>query len=312
MAEGRVGRELVIGLAAENGEWHRDRLRDAFRARGVEPALFSLADVAIVTGQGEPLKIPGLDGALPDGVLLRTIAGGAFEATTLRLGVLHALAAAGVVVWNDAPSIERCVDKSMTSLLLSRADIGTPETFVLSERDVAVETLHREKAKGATLVLKPLFGSQGRGLKLVDGPEDIPPPDMVGGVYYLQRFVRHSDPAWRDYRVFVCDGRVIGGMMREGDSWITNLHQGGRPRRWAVSEEAAMLALGAARAVGVAYTGVDLIEGEDGRLLVLEVNSMPSWSGLQTVVEVDIAAMIVDRFLAAVERARQERLVGAR
>ena len=57
MAEGRRDGALAIGLAAENGEWHRDRLRDALHARGVEPVLFSLAEVEIVTGQGEPLRI---------------------------------------------------------------------------------------------------------------------------------------------------------------------------------------------------------------------------------------------------------------
>ena len=121
---------MRIGLAADNGEWHRGRLLGALRACGIEPVLFSLADVAMVTGGGEPLRIPGFEGELPDGVLLRTISGGTFEATTLRLGVLHALVATGVVVWNDPRAIERCVDKSMTSLLIARAGLPTPEVVL--------------------------------------------------------------------------------------------------------------------------------------------------------------------------------------
>jgi ribosomal protein S6--L-glutamate ligase len=311
MAEGRAGADLLIGLAAENGEWHRDRLRAAFRSQGIEPVLFSLADVAIVTGKAEPLQIPGFGDRLPDGVLLRTIAGGTFEATTLRLGVLHALAAAGVTVWNDAASIERCVDKSMTSLLLGRAGLPTPRTFVVSDRSVAAGIVLRHAGDGDPLVLKPLFGSQGKGLRLVVRPDDLPEPADVAGVYYLQRFVRRREGVWRDYRVFVCDGEVVAGMAREGDNWITNVHQGGRPSAWAVPEEAATLAIAAARAVGVAYTGVDLIEDETGRLLLLELNSMPSWSGLQSITETDIAGTIVGRFLLAVEGARRGRLVGA-
>ncbi len=88
--------------------------------------LFSLADVTVTTGDGEPLRVPGFPDRLPDGVLLRTIAGGTFEATTLRLGVLHALVAAGTVVWNAPVAIERSVDKAMTSLLLARHRIPTP------------------------------------------------------------------------------------------------------------------------------------------------------------------------------------------
>jgi ribosomal protein S6--L-glutamate ligase len=133
----------------------------------------------------------------------------------------------------------------------------------------------------------------------------------VAGVYYLQRFVRRRQEAWRDYRVFVCEGQAVAGMVREGDSWITNLHQGGRPSRWTMPQEAEDLAVAAAAAVGVSYSGVDLIEDGNGSLLVLEVNSMPSWSGLQTVTDTDIAGAIADGFLAAVRRARSRRLLNA-
>ena len=119
-------------------------------------------------------------------------------------------------------------------------------------------------------------------------------PEEVAGVYYLQRFVRRPSSIWRDYRIFVCDGEVVAGMVREGDSWITNVHQGGRPHPWAVPAEAARLAVAAAAAVDVDYSGVDLIEDAEGRLLVLEVNSMPSWSGLQTVTDVRHRPDVVD------------------
>jgi RimK family alpha-L-glutamate ligase len=293
-----------VGLAAENGSWHRDRLTKALRARGVEPILFSLADVAVVTDGGEPLRIPGFDGQLPDGVLLRTISGGTFEATTLRLGILHALVAASVVVWNSPSAIERCVDKSMTSLLISRCGLPTPDTFVVASRDAAAAIVVREASAQLPLVLKPLFGSQGKGLRLIHTPDDLPAIEEVSRVYYLQRFVPPTGAAWRDYRIFVSGSRVIAGMIREGDAWITNVHQGGRPHPWRMPKEACDIALAAARAVDVSYAGVDLIEEAPGRFLVLEINSMPSWSGLQSVTDIDIAATVVDGFLAAVEVSR--------
>ncbi|MGY2048560.1 ATP-grasp domain-containing protein [Methylobacterium sp. JK268] len=294
---------MRIGLAADNGAWHKGRLRAALARLGAEPVLFSLADVTVETGHPEPLRVPGFGDALPDGVLLRTIAGGTFEATTMRLGVLHALVAAGCVVWNGPASIERSVDKAMTSLLLARHRIPTPETFVLSRRDAAAALVAREAAPGRPLVLKPLFGSQGEGLQLIVHPDDLPPEELVGRVYYLQRYVARRDGAWQDYRVFVCDGRAVAGMIRQGDGWITNVHRGGRPLPWCVPHAAAALAEAAAAAVGVAYTGIDLVEDGEGGFLVLEVNSMPAWSGLQQVTEVDIAGTIADGFLAAV-RAR--------
>jgi ribosomal protein S6--L-glutamate ligase len=302
---------LRVAVAADNGEWHRARLLAALRARGVEPVLFSLADVAIRTGGGEPLCLPGFEGALPDGVLLRTLSGGTFEATTLRLSLLHALEEAGVTVWNGPKAIERCVDKGMTSLLLARAGLPTPETVVVSTREAASAVVAGHAAEGRPTVLKPLFGSQGRGLRLIETPDELPEPDEVARVYYLQRYRPRPDGIWRDFRVFVCAGRAVAGMIREGDGWITNLHQGGRPRPWAVPKEAAALAVAAAGVVGVAYTGADLIEGEDGGFEILELNSMPSWSGLQGVTDQDIAAAIVDGFLAALRAARRPDLTAA-
>ncbi|MET0367471.1 MAG: RimK family alpha-L-glutamate ligase, partial [Methylobacterium sp.] len=64
-------------------------------------------------------------------------------------------------------------------------------------------------------------------------------------------------------------------------------------------------------AVGVAYSGVDLVEDGEGGYAVLEVNSMPAWSGLQTVCETDIAATVVRGFLAAVRGQLRPRLVVA-
>ena len=49
--------------------------------------------------------------------------------------------------------------------------------------------------------------------------------------------------------------------------------------------------MAAAAAVGAFVAGVDLIDGRHGPM-VLEVNSMPAWQGLQQVVAVDIAAAI--------------------
>src|SRR5450759_2744190 len=114
------------------------------------------ADTAIANG----LSLPGFGPGVPDAVFVRTLSGGSFEAVTLRLGILHALSEIGIPVWNKARAIERCVDKSMTSFLLARAGLPTPETWTTESREQAAEIVRGE---GAPLVLKPLFGSQGRG-----------------------------------------------------------------------------------------------------------------------------------------------------
>ena len=52
------------------------------------------------------------------------------------------------------------------------------------------------------------------------------------------------------------------------------------------------LALAAAEAVGAAIAGVDVLVGVDGAPTVLEVNSMPAWSGLQKVSACNVAEAI--------------------
>jgi tetrahydromethanopterin:alpha-L-glutamate ligase len=99
----------------------------------------------------------------------------------------------------------------------------------------------------------------------------------------------------------VSDGRVVAAMARHAAGWITNVKQGGRPV--AAVADAAMRDLGiqAAAAVGANFAGVDLVHDADGRPTVLEVNSMPAWSGLQRVTAVDIAAALVADLMAALD-----------
>jgi len=209
------------------------------------------------------------------------------------------------MVWNDARAIERCVDKSMTSFMLARAGIATPPTWAVESREAAAAIVAQEAFNGP-LVLKPLFGSQGRGLRLIRVPDDLPEPPAVNGVYYLQRFVGVEHDGFRDFRLLVSRGRVVAAMARHSPGWITNVKRGARPVTAVASEEMRELALRAATAVGAAFAGVDVLYDLDGRPTVLEVNSMPAWSGLQKVTPFDIAAALADDIVAALaERLRQ-------
>ena len=87
-------------------------------ARGASVVVTSLPRCAFDTALASGIDIPGFEGALPDGVFVRSISAGTLEQITFRLGILHALRESGVRVWNDARAIERCVDKSMTTFLL--------------------------------------------------------------------------------------------------------------------------------------------------------------------------------------------------
>ena len=284
-----------IALMHDRLDWHSRELIAAFAARGAELVPVRLAACGYDTRRPSGLVIDGFSG-LPDAVLVRLITGGSFEAVTVRLGVLHALRQLGVPVVNDARAIENCADKSATSFLLAQAGIATPLAWTVQSLAAARAVVKREAGHGP-LVLKPLFGSQGRGLNLIRREADLPEPDVVKGVYYLQRFAGVENDGYRDTRALVSQGAVVAAMTRHARHWITNIKQGATPTEAVPDAAMTALALRAAQAVGADISGVDILLARDGTPMVLEVNSMPGWSGLQKVTPFSIADRLAGDFL---------------
>jgi RimK family alpha-L-glutamate ligase len=273
------------------------QLTTALTQRGATVVVLRLSSCGFNTRRPAGLVLPGFGPRLPDLVLVRAIGAGTFETVTLRLGILHALDALGVPVANRARSIEACVDKSMTSFLLAKDKITTPPTWAVQSAQAAAAIVRSEAPRGP-LVLKPLFGAQGRGLKLIRHVDDLPPPETLAGAYYLQRFVGRERTHYNDFRVLVSQGRVVAAMARHAEHWITNVKLGARPAVVEVDAEMQDLAQRACAAVGADFAGVDLIRDDAGCLSVIEVNSMPGWRGLQSVVEFSIAERLADDLLS--------------
>lgn len=286
-----------IVLFGDGRDWHGKSLLRAFKRRGIRPIVAPLPVCGFSTETATGLSIPWLGDHRPEGAFVRFIPGGSFEQVTLYLGVLHALRELGVTVWNDARAIERCVDKSTTTFFLQKSGVPTPRTFTGVDRSSAEAIVARLAAEGHRLVEKPLFGAQGKGLRLIEAVEGLSPPEEVNGVYYLQEYVPGTQGRHQDWRLFVCAGRVIAAMIRHGANWITNIKQGARAEAAIASQQLSDLAVRAAAAVGADYAGVDVIQAPDGRFLVLEVNSMPAWNGLQRVTRLRISDYVVDAFL---------------
>ncbi|MEX6506625.1 RimK family alpha-L-glutamate ligase [Jiella sp. M17.18] len=282
---------------------HAREMLAAFRAKGADVHAMGLAEIGFDTASPTGLLIPHVEGVLPDAVCVRTMDGGSFEAVTRRLGLLHALERLGVLVSNDARAIENCVDKSMTSFLLARAGLPSPRSYAVESRREAERIVAAERRP---LVLKPLFGAQGKGLKLIGTADDLPPHEAVaGGVYYLQRFAGFAASGrWTDYRILVSSGRVVAAMRREATNWITNIKQGATALPMTPDAEMEALAVAAAAAVGGDFCGVDLLRDPDGAAQVIEVNSMPAWTGLKKATGKDIAAIRTGDLLARLEARR--------
>ncbi|MEW6437490.1 MAG: RimK family alpha-L-glutamate ligase [Pseudomonadota bacterium] len=277
-----------IALLVDKIEFHARELTRAFARLGARAIPMRLSAFSLDTRRPSGIAIPGFGTRLPDLVLVRAVGLGTFESITLRLGLLHALVGMGVPVANSPRAIELCVDKAATSFRCFAQNILTPETFALESPRQTRALVRRECPRGP-LVLKPLFGAQGRGLKLIREEADLPDIAEMAGVYYLQRYIGVERDGFSDCRVLVAGGRVLAAMTRRAEHWITNVKLGAKPEPVALDDEMRDLALRAAAAVEAEFAGVDLLRGADGRWYVIEVNSMPGWQGLQSVTDFSIA-----------------------
>jgi len=291
-----------IPVFTDDPGWHGDRLKEAFAVRGYQAVFVSLKDCFLdVTADSRGVVIPGFD-SLPKFAFVRGVPGGTLQQVITRLDILHVLAMLGVRVYNTGRALERAVDKAMTSFLLHHHGVATPDTWVCESRQQAHEIMSREITENRPLVIKPLFGSQGNGVRMIKKGDALPVPmeAHVDGLYYLQRYVDSGEGAWHDHRVFVIRGKAIAAMVRHGESWVNNVALGGRCEALVHDAELGALAEDAANAVDIDYCGVDIIRDRHGNLYVLEVNGIPAWKGLQGVVDVDIAQALVDDCLGLV------------
>lgn len=290
-----------IPVFTDDPGWHGKRLKQALAVRGFDAVFISLKDCYFNLTQGQQgIVLAEFEDKLPSCAFVRGVPGGTLQQVIMRLDILHGLEMLGIRVYNDGKAVERTVDKGMTSFLLHRQGVASPDTWVCESRHHALDIIQRETAHGNALVIKPLFGSQGQGVRKLEQGSSFPVPleQHVDGLYYLQRYIDSGEGAWHDHRVFIINGQAIGAMVRHGNGWVNNVALGGRCEPYPHAGEIAELAEAAARAVNIDYCGVDVIRDCDGKLYVLEVNSIPAWKGLQSVIELDIAQLLVDDFLA--------------
>ena len=284
-----------IAIFTDDPGWHGKQLRLAFANLGYNSDSVSLTQCSFTIEPGmNPISIPGFQRALPDAAFVRGVPGGSLEEVVLYLDFLHALKILNVPVYNDGHAIERSVDKGMTSFLLHNAGLPTPLTWVLRNRDDALDIAENELKKGNLLISKPLFGSQGEGIRRIEKMTDLFWLTDSHGIYYLQRFVHCLGIGFSDNRVFVVNGQAVAAMRRRGKSWLNNVARGASCERVDLNDELANLAVKATTALAMDYAGVDIIQDKDGHYTVIEVNSIPAWKGLESVCDTSIAQVLAD------------------
>lgn len=292
---------MRVAILGEREGWHVERLARALAGRGhaVEvvpwraieatleptgprfaPATLAAADVVAVRG------MPGIAADSPR-----------LEDVIFRMDALAQLEASGMPVINRPRALEIAIDKYLSLALLARAGLPVPRTRVVQGAEAATRAW---EAIGGPCVAKPLFGSRGRGISRVGSAVEAAAIG-AGGVAYLQEFIPH--PGW-DLRVLVVgDDAFAMRRVAAAGEWRTNISLGGRPEAIEVSAATLDLARRAAATVGATLAGVDVLPGPDGPV-VLEVNAVPAWRGLQSVVATDLTEAVASAVLGAADRGR--------
>lgn len=284
-----------IAIITDDPGWHGKQLCQAFARRGYEGEYVSLTECRLYLESEKPsIYIPGFESSTPDAVFVRGVPGGSLQEVIFYLDILHALKIMGIPVYNNGKAIEKSVDKGMTSFLLKNAGLKTPATWVLKNREEALSIAEQELNLGNKLISKPLFGSQGEGLRLMEKMTDLFWLTSSHGVYYLQRFINCEGEGYSDIRVFVIFGKVIAAMRRRGKSWLNNVARGAECEEIKLDANISRLAIQATNALAMDYAGVDVMIDNCGQYSVIEVNSIPAWKGLESVCKLTIADLLAE------------------
>ncbi|HND53742.1 MAG TPA: RimK family alpha-L-glutamate ligase, partial [Pirellulaceae bacterium] len=192
-----------------------------------------------------------------DAIAVRTMPPGSLEQVVFRMDVLGRFESAGVVVVNPARSVEAAVDKYLTSAKLAAVGLDSPRTIVCQTPDDALEAFEQ---LGRDVVLKPLFGSEGRGIVRLNDPDlalrAFKLLAQLGAVLYLQEYVEHEG---YDLRLLVVGDEVLGMRRRNELDWRTNVSRGAQAEPFVPDERLIEMARRATDAVGAWIAGVDLL-----------------------------------------------------
>ncbi|MHA1792751.1 MAG: ATP-grasp domain-containing protein [Promethearchaeota archaeon] len=240
----------------------------------------------------------------PRGGIVRGIGTAKIKKIYHRLGLLRIFEENGVYLLNSRECLELATNKALTSYRLMKAGIASPKTILCENFKAAIKAFQQ---LGGDVVLKPLFGSKGVGImRLTNGgfaSNVFYNLDRMDEVFYIQEYKEHGN---EDIRAMVLGNEVLCAMKRvanknDKESWKTNVFTGARGEPIKLSSGLQEIAIKAAKAVKGEFVGVDIIETDDGPMII-EVNAVPGFNELQKTTNINIASRLVDYFLQKIRR----------
>jgi len=286
----------VVVVYGRKPDINAKELAIAAREKDFEATLASILSLsAYVDGQGHRFWMGDKEITDVDFCFLRSLAPGTSEQMIMRTSLLRHMELSGITVVNPSEGFSSARNKYLAYCILAENDLPVPPTYISGRAAWA-----RSRAGDfKDFIYKPMIGSKGYGSMKFD---DV---DLAYNAFHL--FERLGQPIllqkWLpgeggDIRAFVIGGEVVAAMKRvskEGQ-WKANLAQGAKGEGIELDRELSGIAVKATSCLGLKYAGVDLMETEDGPV-ILEVNASPSWQGIQEFTGADIPSLLIEKIV---------------
>ncbi len=295
-------------LSKGPGNYSTKRLKEEAESRGHNVQVINYSKCYITAERGNPvIRYEGEEIKDVDVIIPRISA----SLTKYGSSIVRQFEMRNVPTVTSSIAIVRSRDKLRSMQIMAKAGVGIPKTVFA--RDTADLEDVLDQVGGAPVIIKVARGTHGNGVVLAEtrkAAKAVMQAFYVEGVsFVVQEFVAES--AGVDIRAFVVNGKVVASMLRQSldDDFRSNLHQGGQGIPVKLTDEERKIAQRAAKAMGLAVCGVDMMRSERGPL-VLEVNSSPGF-GIEKVTNHNVATKIIDYAELMAKVGRRKDKVGA-
>ncbi len=224
-----------------------DDLAAALRQEGVQTTLLYPSQVE----SGDPLPSA-------DVVVLK-------DKTPAGLALGKRFHAKGVPTITRYPATELCRDKMATNQFLEDAGLPVPASYPVGEESELAPLL-----EDGPVVLKPIRGSQGRGVTVVESLDEVPP--IAGEEMFAQRYYKPDGPDLKVYRIaeeFFCVER----------QWPPLTLEDKLGKLVKLDDDVLNIARACGDAMGCDVYGVDVIR-HGGIPWVVDMSSFPGFKGV--------------------------------
>ncbi len=213
--------------------------------------------------------------------------------TNFGANVVSHFEAMGVFTVASSAGILNSRNKWTSFQIMAKNQIPTPKTLYTSFFDYEQQLA---TFNGKPIVIKLLEGTHGEGVILTESPQNalatVETLTATGAKFLLQEYIEESKG--NDVRAIVVDGVVVAAMKRKSKvgEFRSNLHRGGTSQKITLSIAEEKIAISAAKAIGLGFCGVDILQSKNGPL-VLEINSTPGLEGIENTSGKNISKSVI-------------------